>query len=147
VTDTAQVGNAETVSGPGGRIVRTAAECPSPLEVPMTSRTDLPIPDFDSAQLGSLQPRLRGLDRDQVEVLLSYERGHANRTAFVEHLEQRLHQLDDGAVPTGGGDPRTPAAPPVDPVQAGSPVSPQTAGPPVNPPTGGDPTNPAQPRS
>lgn len=113
----------------------------------MTSQTELPIPDFDSAQLGSLQPRLRGLDRDQVELLLAYERDHANRTAFVQHLEQRLRQLADGSTPTGGGDPRMPAAPPMEPVQGGSSVSPETGGPPMNPPTGGDPTNPAQPRS
>ena len=111
-----------------------------------TPRTELPIPDFDSAQLGALQPRLRGLDRAQIELLLSYEREHANRTAFLEHLQQRLAQLDAGATPTGGGDPGTPAAPPGDATQGGSAVSPQTAGPPVNPPTGGDPTNPAQPR-
>lgn len=116
----------------------------------MTSKaeqSELPIPDFDSAQLGSLQPRLRALTRDQVEMLLAYERDHANRTAFVLHLEQRLAQLDNGAIPTGGGDPGTPAAPPVEPVQGGSSVSPETGGPPMNPPTGGDPTNPAQPRS
>lgn len=126
---------------------RMFARMSPPLEEPMSSRTDLPIPDFDSAQLGSLQPRLRGLDRSQVEMLLAYEREHANRTAFVEHLEERLRQLDAGAVPSGGGDPATPAAPPGERAQGGSPVSPQTAGPPVNPPTGGDPTNPAQPRS
>lgn len=112
----------------------------------MARPPELPIPDFDSAPLGALAPRLRSLDREQIEMLLEHERAHADRPAYVLHLEQRLAELDAGATPTSGASGQ-PASPPTEPAQGGSPVSPQTSGPPINPPTGGDPTNPAQPRT
>src|SRR4051812_17104359 len=102
---------------------------------------ELPIPDFDSAALGALVPRLRGLDRAQVELLLEHEQSHAARPAYVQHLQPRLAELDDGASPTSGRATGQPAGPPVAGAQGGSSVSPQTAGPPVNPPSHGDPTN------
>lgn len=113
----------------------------------MSQQSELPIPDFDSAPWGSLQPRLRGLDRAQIELLLDHERAHANRVAYVQFHEQRLGELSAGTSPNPDGGSAAPATPPGLGTQGGSPVSPQTSGPPVNPPAHGVPTNPAQPRS
>jgi hypothetical protein len=105
----------------------------------------LPLPDYDHLNTGSLAARIRSLDADQLGLLLSYERAHGNRLDVVTVLEQRLSAVEDGA-PLSGGDP-TAATPEADPgPPAGSPVSPATEGPPMNPPSQGDPTNPAQPR-
>ena len=65
--------------------------------MPSSQKGELPIPDFDSAGLGALAPRLRGLDRAQVELLLEHERAHAARPAYVQHLEHRLSELEEGA--------------------------------------------------
>lgn len=104
----------------------------------------LPIPDYDQLPEGSIESRIRTLDVDGVEQLLSHEREHANRPQVVLVLEQRAEALRSGAEPTGGspqgGTPETGST------AHGGPARPQTQGPPVNPPSQGDPTNPAQPR-
>jgi hypothetical protein len=106
---------------------------------------ELPLPDYDHLPTGSLQGRVRTLQAAGVEDLLAYERAHANRTAVVQLLEQRLEQLAAGAIPSGGSP--TAATPEAEHApQAGSLVTPETQGPPVNPPSQGVPTNPAQPR-
>ena len=112
----------------------------------MPERDDLPLPDYDHLQVGSLTSRIRTLGADDLQTLLTYERSHANRVQVVTVMENRLTSLRDGAQPSGG-DPAAPAAD--DPVAAagGSKVSEATSGPPMNPPSQGDPTNPAQPRS
>ena len=111
----------------------------------MTERDDLPLPDYDHLQVGSLTSRIRTLGQDDLQTLITYERSHANRVQVVAAMENRLTSLREGAQPSGG-DPTAGAAD--DPVQsaAGSKVSQVTSGPPVNPPSHGDPTNPAQPR-
>jgi hypothetical protein len=106
---------------------------------------ELPLPDYDHLPLGSLQGRIRSLDADGLEQLLSYERAHGDRLPVVQVLESRLAAVRDGAEPTGGSPmaatPEVQHAP-----EPASNASPQTQGPPVNPPSQGDPTNPAQPR-
>ena len=106
---------------------------------------DLPIPDYDHLQVGSLTSRIRTLDAEALTTLLSYERSHANRIQVVQAMQHRLTSVKAGEQPSGG-DPAAPAAD--DPVAAstGSKVSEATSGPPVTPPSQGDPTNPAQPR-
>jgi hypothetical protein len=106
---------------------------------------DLPLPDYDHLPVGSLTSRIRTLDAEALNTLLSYERAHANRAPVVTVMESRLASLREGAQPSGG-DPAAPApeAPPAP--AAGSKVSEATTGPPINPPSHGDPTNPAQPR-
>ncbi len=106
----------------------------------------LPLPDYDHLPLGSLTHRIRSLDVDGIESLLSYERAHGNRLPVVQMLEARLDQLHNGATPSEGSpDAFAPEAPPA---PAGtSSVSPATSGPKMNPPSQGDPTNPTQPRS
>ncbi len=109
------------------------------------TRDALPIPDYDHLPVGSLQHRVRALDRGGVTALLDYERAHGARTPVVVLLENRLGQLDAGAEPSGG-DPAglQPEAAPAP--AGGSDASPATTGDPVNPPSHGGPTNPAQPR-
>jgi hypothetical protein len=71
----------------------------------MTSRSKLPIPDYDHLPEGSLTHRIRTLNPDALRVIISYE--HANRLHVLHVLEHRLDQLDAGAQPSGGD----PAAP------------------------------------
>jgi hypothetical protein len=107
---------------------------------------DLPLPDYDHLPVGSLTSRIRTLDAEALDTLLSYERAHANRMPVVTVMESRLTGLREGAQPSGG-DPTAPApeAPPAP--AGGSKASEATTGPAMNPPSHGDPTNPAQPRS
>ncbi|MBB3675768.1 hypothetical protein FHX36_001503 [Modestobacter versicolor] len=111
----------------------------------MSERTDLPVPDYDHLPVGSLTSRIRTLDADDLQTLLSYEKAHANRIQVVQAMTHRLDELKSGAQPSGGdpaaAQPEHAAAP-----AGGSQVSEATSGPPVNPPSHGDPTNPAQPR-
>jgi hypothetical protein len=112
----------------------------------MTEHDQLPIPDYDQLPVGGLTSRIRSLDAAGLQILLDYERGHANRIQIVQIMQNRLSSLKEGAQPSGG-DPAAPAAD--DPTHAagGSKVSEATSGPAMNPPSQGDPTNPAQPRS
>jgi hypothetical protein len=107
---------------------------------------DLPLPDYDHLPVGSLTSRIRTLDADALNTLLSYERSHANRMQVVTVMESRLAGLREGAQPSGG-DPAAPAPEAAPAPAGGSKVSEATSGPPINPPSQGDPTNPAQPRS
>jgi hypothetical protein len=68
----------------------------------MTSRAELPIPDYDHLPEGSLLHRIRTLDTDALQVLLDHERAHAHRLQVVQAMERRLVQLRSGAEPSGG---------------------------------------------
>jgi hypothetical protein len=111
----------------------------------MTSRETLPLPDYDHLPVGSLISRIRTLDADGLQTLLTYEQSHANRVQVVQAMTHRLDELKAGAQPSGGApdavQPEHAAAP-----SGGSEVSEATSGPPMNPPSHGDPTNPGQPR-
>ena len=111
----------------------------------MTSRDDLPLPDYDHLQVGSLTSRIRTLGQEDLQTLLSYERSHANRVQVVAAMENRMSSLKAGAQPSGG-DPSAPTPESAASADAGSKASEATSGPPVNPPSHGDPTNPSQPR-
>ena len=111
----------------------------------MTERNDLPLPDYDHLQVGSLTSRIRTLGQDDLQTLITYERSHANRVQVVAAMETRLTSLKAGAQPSGG-DPSAPTPESTPSAASGSKVSEATSGPPVNPPSHGDPTNPAQPR-
>ncbi|MCL3861338.1 hypothetical protein [Actinotalea sp. K2] len=108
------------------------------------SRDDLPIPDYDHLPVTGLGHRIRSLDRDQVQTLLSYEQQHGDRLPVVEVLRARLKALADGADPSGGD--AADVAPELSGGAAGgSKVSPQTQGPPPVPPQTGDMMNPGAP--
>jgi hypothetical protein len=116
------------------------------IERPTPHHDQLPLPDYDHLPIGSVQSRIRSLEADQLEDLLSYEEAHGDRLPVTQVIRARLQQVRDGA-PTSGGSPlaETPEAQVAPP--PGSPAGPQTEGPTINPPSQGDPTNPAQPRT
>ena len=108
------------------------------------SKADLPLPDYDHLELGSLDASIRHLDSGALQQLLDYERQHGNRLSVVQVLERRAEELAGAEAPLASpGRGATHEAPPP---SAGSRVSPATQGPAVNPPSHGDPTNPAQPK-
>jgi hypothetical protein len=112
----------------------------------MTDHDALPLPDYDHLPVGSLTSRIRTLDADGLQTVLSYEQEHANRVQVVQAMTHRLDELKAGAQPSGGApDAAQPEHAPA--ASGGSPVSEATTGPAMNPPSHGDPTNPAQPRS
>ena len=109
-------------------------------------RDSLPIPDFDHLPVGSVASRVRSLDEQDLETLVSYEERHAARTPVLMVLRQRLVAVRAGAE-LSDGDPSSQTRPEAAPGPADHErVGPSTEGPPVNPPSHGVPTNPAQPR-
>jgi hypothetical protein len=111
----------------------------------MTSRETLPLPDYDHLPVGSLTSRIRTLDADGLQTLLTYEQSHANRVQVVQAMTHRLDELKAGAQPSGGA-PDAPQPEHAPAPSGGSEVSEATSGPAMNPPSHGDPTNPGQPR-
>jgi hypothetical protein len=111
----------------------------------MTERDSLPLPDYDHLPVGSLVSRVRTLDAEGLQTLLSYEQSHANRVQVVQAMNHRLGDLKAGAQPSGG-DPAAPQPEHAPAPAGGSEVSEETSGPPMNPTSHGDPTNPGQPR-
>ena len=111
----------------------------------MRERDDLPLPDYNQLQVGSLTSRIRTLGADDLQTLIDYERSHAKRVQVMAVMENRLTSLKAGARPSGG-DPAaaTPESAPA--ADAGSKASEATSGPPANPPSHGDPSNPSQPK-
>jgi len=87
----------------------------------MSGDTDLPLPDYDQLEVGSIEHRIRALDLDAIRRLLDHERGAAHRPRVVAILSARIDQLEAGAQPSGG-DPGN--APPVHGEPGGSPVHP-----------------------
>lgn len=68
----------------------------------VTSRAELPIPDYDHLPEGSLTHRLRTLGADALQVLIDYEWAHAHRVQVVQAMEHRLGELHAGVDPSGG---------------------------------------------
>lgn len=115
-----------------------------PADVPPVDREELPLPDYDHLPLNAVRHRIRPLTAEQVELLLAYERAHADRLPVVEVLGHRLEELRQGALPSGGDpDDIVPELPP--PPHGTPPVRPETAGPPIVPPFHGVPTIPSRP--
>ena len=59
---------------------------------------ELPLPDYDSLPVGSIEARARTLDTAGVRALLDYENEHAGRLQVVQLLRHRLHSLKRGDV-------------------------------------------------
>ena len=72
----------------------------------MRERDDLPLPDYDQLQVGSLTSRIRTLGADDLQTLIDYERSHAKRVQVMAVMENRLTSLKAGAQPSGGDPPR-----------------------------------------
>ena len=106
-------------------------------------RDQLPIPDFDHLPVTGLGHRIRSLAPSEIEVLLAYERAHADRLPVVQVLQVRLDELAGGASPSDGD--AGARAPELAPPPSGTgPVDPSTTAPRVAPPSHGVPTNPSQ---
>jgi hypothetical protein len=88
----------------------------------MSTHDELPIPDYDQLNLGTITHRIRSLTQPDLERLLEHERATAHRVQVEEIMQARVKQLADGAEPSGG-DPTQ--APPVGGGSGGSSVSPQ----------------------
>ena len=72
----------------------------------MRERDDLPLPDYNQLQVGSLTSRIRTLGADDLQTLISYERSHAKRVQVMAVMENRLTSLKAGANPPAGTRPR-----------------------------------------
>jgi hypothetical protein len=92
--------------------------------------TDLPLPEYDELPLASLQHRIRSLDHEQLDRLMTYELQHANRLPVLELFRVRKRQLDEGAEPSGGEHTEIPE---VTSHRGGSPAKQQTAAEPGTP--------------
>jgi hypothetical protein len=92
---------------------------------PVTSRDELPLPDYDHMTLGSLRGRLRSLDVEQLIQLRDYEKSKADRLPVVTMLDNRIAKL---ATSPEVPNPPTEAAPtPGATAAGGSKVSPATS--------------------
>ena len=67
-----------------------------------TSSKELPLPDYDHLPTAALQHRIRSLSADELELILAYERAHADRIDVRMVVEARLTALHEGARPSGG---------------------------------------------
>ena len=59
----------------------------------MRERDDLPLPDYNQLQVGSLTSRIRSLGADDLQTLITYERSHAKRVQIMAVMENRLTSL------------------------------------------------------
>ena len=109
----------------------------------MRERDDLPLPDYNQLQVGSLTSRIRTLGADDLQTLITYEKAHAKRVQVMAVMENRLTSLKAGAQPSGG-DPNAATPESAPGADAGSKASEATSGPPVNPPPHGAPAEPGQ---
>ena len=63
---------------------------------------ELPLPDYDHLAVSGLASRIRSLNAENLQTLLEYERGHANRRQVTVIMENRLESLKAGAQLSGG---------------------------------------------
>ena len=82
-------------------VVETVEEVAAAIGVEaVTSRDDLPLPDYDHMTLGSLRGRLRSLDVPQLVQIREYEKTHADRLPVVTMLDNRIARLATDAAVT-----------------------------------------------
>jgi hypothetical protein len=60
----------------------------------------LPLPNYDELSVASLRARLRNLSADQLTVLISYEKSHADRAEVITMFERRITKLALGLTQT-----------------------------------------------
>jgi hypothetical protein len=53
----------------------------------------LPLANYDELSIASLRARLRNLSADQLTVLISYEKSHADRADVITMFERRITKL------------------------------------------------------
>lgn len=64
-------------------------------------REGLPLSDYEQLPLARLGQRIRSLDADDVGMLRRYEEAQGQRLPVLQVLDHWLHELADGAEPTG----------------------------------------------
>ena len=64
----------------------------------MRERDDLPLPDYNQLQVGSLTSRIRTLGAEDLQTLIDYERSHAKRVQVMAAMENRLTSLKAGGI-------------------------------------------------
>jgi hypothetical protein len=109
------------------------------------AHSDLPLRDYDHLPASAVGQRIRSLTSDQLDQLLDYERAHADRPAVTQVMRTRLAELEDGAVPSSGGQQAGPDWP--EPPAGRQAAGPETTGPPSSPPPHGEPAQPARPKA
>ena len=60
----------------------------------------LPLPNYDELSVASLRARLRNLSAEQLTVLISYEKSHADRADVITMFERRITKLALGLTGT-----------------------------------------------
>lgn len=77
--------------------------------IPGPTTRELPIVDYNHLPRLTVESRAKDLNREQLELVLRYEREHSDRTPVIQLLNGRLRQLRllrRGAVlPPGGPGP------------------------------------------
>jgi len=51
---------------------------------------DLPLNDYDELSVEEVEKKLKGLSRDDIEAVRSYEKDHKNRKTLLEQIESKL---------------------------------------------------------
>lgn len=98
----------------------------------------LPLDGYDQMTVEKLRHAIRTLARDDLQRLLEYEQGHADRPLVKEIMTTRLDELAAGAEPTAGEPPQEP--PSSQQPRTPSEVQPDTQAEPIIPPAHGVPT-------
>ncbi|AYY15680.1 hypothetical protein EF847_19535 [Actinobacteria bacterium YIM 96077] len=110
----------------------------------MSEREQLPIDGYDQMPVDMLRDAIRPLGEHDLQVLLDYERAHADRPQVEEILTSRMAELEAGAQPTSG---RPPSGHPRPEDERGQQdVGPQKQADRMVPPSHGDPANRERPR-
>jgi hypothetical protein len=71
----------------------------APEAAPVTAAA-LPLANYDELSIASLRARLRNLSADQLTVLISYEKSHADRADVISMFERRITKLALGLTGT-----------------------------------------------
>jgi hypothetical protein len=92
--------SADRAGGGGAEAQPAATAAPAPAAPGMGEQaartTALPLANYDSLSLASIRARLRGLDADQLKVLLAYEAANAERPEVLGMFERRIEKLESG---------------------------------------------------
>src|SRR3984885_4578105 len=91
---------AETTAVPDVSTGPETAAAPEPTAAPEATvapaAAALPLANYDELTIASLRARLRNLSVEQLNVLIGYEKEHANREDVISMFERRITKLNLG---------------------------------------------------
>jgi hypothetical protein len=101
----------ETPAGPADTAAPDTTETPETIATPEDAAAPeaapasdeaaaLPLANYDELSIASLRARLRNLSADQLTVLISYEKSHADRADVISMFERRITKLALGLTQT-----------------------------------------------